>query len=294
MIAVCVCPSAVFDHGPGFRPDTYNHAPGRVRRFFAGLEVVPRGWSRRRLARRLARRAHGGARAGVRAGRRRAQAVGSAPNTQRSRVRVRLAAIVHRRLPCRVSCNGRARPVVPRGKEAMGYQPPPDYEADTAARNPPGWYLDPIGLQSLRWWDGARWARNTQPLLGPIWERPPPYPDATVSASGGDGAFRQPGARRHRQQDGPQGGMGDAPGPASASFPPAGMQAQPVPGQSQDPQGSPDRQSRVPGPPSPAHHASRRRRNRKARGALTGLGALIGSSSPSARLTRTARHRQES
>ena len=34
----------------------------------------------------------------------------------------------------------------------MSYQPPPDYEVDTAIRNPPGWYLDPIGLQSLRWW----------------------------------------------------------------------------------------------------------------------------------------------
>ena len=175
----------------------------------------------------------------------------------------------------------------------MSYQPPPDYEADTAAGNPPGWYLDPIGLQSLRWWDGAQWARHTQPLLGPIWERPSPYPDAAVSASGGYGAFRQPGARPHRQHDGPQGGMGYAPGLAPASFPPAGMQAQPDPGRPQVPPGSPDRQSRLPGPPSPAHHASRRRRNRKARSALTGLGALIGSSSPSARRTHAARHRQE-
>jgi len=42
-----------------------------------------------------------------------------------------------------------------------------------------------------------------------------------------------------------------------------------------------------------AHHASRQRRNHKARGALSGRGALIGSSSPSARRTRTARRRQE-
>ena len=175
----------------------------------------------------------------------------------------------------------------------MSYQPPPDYEADTAAGNPPGWYLDPIGLQSLRWWDGAQWARHTQPLLQPAWERPSPSPDATASASGGDAAVRQPGARRRWQQDGPQGGVGDAPGLTPGSFPPVRMHAQSDPGQPQDPQGSPDQQPRLPGPPSPAHHASRQRRNRKARGALTGLGALIGSSSPSARRTRTARHRQQ-
>ena len=80
----------------------------------------------------------------------------------------------------------------------MSYQRPPDYEADAAdTTNPPGWYLDPIGLQSLRWWDGVQWARDTQPLLGPAWERPSPYPDAIAS---GYGAFRQPGACRHRQQ----------------------------------------------------------------------------------------------
>ena len=180
------------------------------------------------------------------------------------------------------------------GEEAMSYQRPPDYEAGAAdTANPPGWYLDPIGLQSLRWWDGAQWARRTQPLLGPAWERPSSYPDASASASGGYGAFRQPGAGRHRQQDGPQGGMGYAPGPASESFPPVRVQAQPEPGQPQDLQGSSDQQSRVAGPPSPAHHASRQRRNHKARGALAGLSALIGSSSPSARRTRSARHRQE-
>jgi len=55
----------------------------------------------------------------------------------------------------------------------MSYQRPPDYEAGAAGTtNPPGWYLDPIGLQSLRWWDGAQWARDTQPLLEPAWERP--------------------------------------------------------------------------------------------------------------------------
>jgi Protein of unknown function (DUF2510) len=175
----------------------------------------------------------------------------------------------------------------------MSHQPLPNYQADTAAGNPPGWYLDPIGLQSLRWWDGAQWARHTQPLLQPAWERPSPYPGAAESASGGYAAVRQPGARRHRQQDAPQGGMGDAPGLAPEPFPPIQAQAQPDPGEPQDAQVSPDQQSRVPGSPSPAHHASGQRRNHKARGALTSLGALIGSSSASARRTRTARHRQE-
>ena len=73
----------------------------------------------------------------------------------------------------------------------MSYQRPPDYEAGAAGTtNPPGWYLDPIGLQSLRWWDGAQWARDTQPLLGGAWERRSPYPDAVAS---GYGAFGQPG-----------------------------------------------------------------------------------------------------
>ena len=29
---------------------------------------------------------------------------------------------------------------------------------------PPGWYLDPGGMQVLRWWDGIRWGPQTQPL----------------------------------------------------------------------------------------------------------------------------------
>jgi hypothetical protein len=214
-------------------------------------------------------------------------------DTRRSRARVRLAATVHRRLLCRVSCDEERDRSCHAGEDAMSYQPMPDYEAGTAANNPPGWYLDPIGLRSLRWWDGAHWARDTQPLLGSPWKRPSPYPDAIASASGGYGAVRQPGAGRHRQQDGPQCGTGDAPGLAPEPFPPLRMPARPDPGQPPDPQGSPDQQSRVPGPPPPAHHASRQRRTHKSRGALTGLSALIGSSSPSARRTRTARHRQE-
>jgi hypothetical protein len=174
----------------------------------------------------------------------------------------------------------------------MSYQPPPDYEADTAVRNPPGWYLDPIGLHSLRWWDGAQWARNTQPLLEPAWERPCPDPDAPAPASGGYGGVRQPDAGRHRQQGGPNVPRDMRQARAHEPLPPARTQAQPDLGQPQDRQGSPDQQSRGPGPASPAEHASRQRRNPKARGALASLGALIGSSSSSARRTRAARHRQ--
>lgn len=205
-------------------------------------------------------------------------------DTRQLRACVRFVPLVHfQQAPC-VSCSGSAIDPVAREKEAMSYQPPPDYEAGTAAPNPPGWYLDPIGLQSLRWWDGAQWARDTQPLLGSLWQRPSAYPDAAPSASGGYGASGQPGDR--------EGGRGDAPGLAPASFPSARMQAQSNPGQLQGTRGSPDRQSGVTGPPSPAHHQSRRGK-RKHRGALTGFGVLIGSSSPLARRTRTARHRHE-
>jgi Protein of unknown function (DUF2510) len=50
--------------------------------------------------------------------------------------------------------------------EAVSYQPPPDARDDAAARQPPGWYLDPISQQALRWWDGAQWGQQTQPLPG--------------------------------------------------------------------------------------------------------------------------------
>jgi hypothetical protein len=29
---------------------------------------------------------------------------------------------------------------------------------------PPGWYLDPGGMQLLRWWDGVQWTSHRQPL----------------------------------------------------------------------------------------------------------------------------------
>ena len=165
----------------------------------------------------------------------------------------------------------------------MSYQPPPGDEAGTVVRNPPGWYLDPIGLQSLRWWDGVRWARNTQPLLESAWKRP--GPDAPGPAAGGSGAACQPDAGR-LPQGGPHVARDMRRAWAHEPVLAVSTQAQPDPGQPHDPPGSPGRQSRVPGPASPAHHASPQRRSHMARGALSSLGALFGSSSPSARRRR--------
>jgi len=52
----------------------------------------------------------------------------------------------------------------------VSYQSPPDNRDNAAARQPPGWYLDPrwylhqTGPQFLRWWDGAQWGQQTRPL----------------------------------------------------------------------------------------------------------------------------------
>ncbi len=54
----------------------------------------------------------------------------------------------------------------------MSYHPPPADKDKAAARQPPGWYLDPrwylhrTGPQVLRWWDGTQWGQQTQPLPG--------------------------------------------------------------------------------------------------------------------------------
>lgn len=81
----------------------------------------------------------------------------------------------------------------------MSYQQPPDHRVDAAAGPPPGWYVDPNGLQVLRWWDGAKWGPHTQPLPGIRQESRPQHPEATGSVSGGYDAPRQKSAGRQRR-----------------------------------------------------------------------------------------------
>ena len=173
------------------------------------------------------------------------------------------------RLPLTNSAAGRATP-----GGTVSYQPPPDYDAGTAVRNPPGWYLDPIGLRSLRWWDGA--------AVGPEYATPARISvGASVSRSGrscarlGDRRGPPAGRRRHRQQGGPHVArdMRRALGREPSS--PVRTQAQPDPGRASRP---PDRRTSSPACRDrrlqrATHHGSAR--NRKARGALTSLGALL-------------------
>jgi Protein of unknown function (DUF2510) len=174
----------------------------------------------------------------------------------------------------------------------VSYQQPPDHRPDAPAGPPPGWYPDPGGLPALRWWDGARWGPQTQPMPGIRQEPQPPYPDASASASGGSSAFRQETAGRHRQQSGPQDGTAYppdlAPGPSPAPSLPA-QPEQPDPYRQERPQdpyqpqrwpdrhpGVPQQQPYGPGPQPKADRGPRRGRNRKLWGALIGLSALIG------------------
>jgi hypothetical protein len=53
----------------------------------------------------------------------------------------------------------------------MSEQPPQD-----PGQPEPGWYPGPDGQQVLRWWDGAGWAAQTQPMPGPAPRLQPPYP----------------------------------------------------------------------------------------------------------------------
>lgn len=61
----------------------------------------------------------------------------------------------------------------------MSYQQPPDHGADGPTGPPPGWYMDPNGLQALRWWDGTNWGTHTQPLPGMKQEPQSPYPETS-------------------------------------------------------------------------------------------------------------------
>ncbi len=97
-------------------------------------------------------------------------------------------------------------------------------QADVPAGPPSGWYLDPGGLQVLRWWDGRQWGSQTQPLPGPMQQPQPPHPDATVPGADGYGALpgQQGGSGRHRQQGASRDeayAPGWSPGPAPASSP---------------------------------------------------------------------------
>ncbi len=46
------------------------------------------------------------------------------------------------------------------------------HRADAPTGPPAGWYLDPGGLQVLRWWDGRQWGSQTQPLPEPAAPQP--------------------------------------------------------------------------------------------------------------------------
>ena len=79
--------------------------------------------------------------------------------------------------PCRV------------GEGIVSEQPPTDYA-------PPGWYLDPIGLQSLRWWNGAQWGQQTRPLPGN--EQEPQLPYQLQQSYGQPRPARNSWPRRHK------------------------------------------------------------------------------------------------
>jgi len=108
-------------------------------------------------------------------------------------------------------------------------------QVEPPAGPPPGWYLDPGGLQVLRWWDGRQWGPQTQPLPGLRQESRSPYADAPAPGRGGYDAFpgQQGGTGRHRQSGGPQDDTANAPGrtpvPPPSSFPAARPPSAPAP-----------------------------------------------------------------
>jgi hypothetical protein len=68
-----------------------------------------------------------------------------------------------------------------------------------------GWYADPAGGQSERWWDGARWSESTRPLppvaggaaaypAEPAYSAPQPYgqPYAQQQPNGAQQPYGQP------------------------------------------------------------------------------------------------------
>jgi hypothetical protein len=160
----------------------------------------------------------------------------------------------------------------------VSYQQPPDHQADTPGGPPPGWYLDPGGLQVARWWDGTQWSPHTQPLAGIRQEPQPPYPDATAAASGGYDAFRQERVGRHRQQSVPQDGPAHISGLASDPYADSLPPAQPEHRgslESQEPQDPPRPHDSAAALRSHAHDARRPPGNRKTRYLLAALGGFI-------------------
>ncbi len=61
--------------------------------------------------------------------------------------------------------------------------------ADVPAGPPAGWYLDPNGIQVLRWWDGRQWGSQTQPLPAAGPGSQAPLPAAQPSAAPGPWAW---------------------------------------------------------------------------------------------------------
>ena len=179
---------------------------------------------------------------------------------------------VHRRLLCRVSPNeerGRSCHAGGRTLWAISHRlttrPIPQPVL-------PAMDLDPIGLRSLRWWDGAQWGRHGTILLHNM--------ECSAPVSG---RYRLRFRRRRRgRQPGvllllgagrPHGGVGDAPDLPPGTIPPVRTQAQPG-----SRPASKTRRDRWTSSPArrdcclqrTTHHGSGG--NRKAPGAPTGLG----------------------
>jgi hypothetical protein len=122
------------------------------------------------------------------------------------------------------------------GEGIVSEQPPTE-------RPPSGWYPDPTGLQALRWWDGARWSQQTQPLPGRGQESEPPHlPQQSYD--------QQPPRNPYDQSD-PDQRQGEPPWQDQAyQGQPSYAPQQPQQSYGQDPQG--------PQPPHPGRRHDRR------------------------------------
>jgi hypothetical protein len=141
----------------------------------------------------------------------------------------------------------------------VSYQPPPGDRDDAAPGQPPGWYLDPIGQQALRWWDGAQWGQQTQPLPGRGQEPQPVYPQQPY-----DQLPRQPSFAPDPQYGTP---VGQSPYLGHPQYPGTPYGQHP----------SPQTQSygQQPGPPSGHHGRPPRKSWPRRHKVLTVLGGLV-------------------